>query len=372
MHKKTLFTAHPVNDRDKKNLLFLNLIKSRKSTSRTEISKLTKTSAVTVSNYMNTYLKKGLVLETGYEASSGGRRPELVELNKKSGYAAGIDITPGRISAILANFGMEKLAGASVPGDTKKDLKNSITRILKQLLENLKMDKNVVKKTGITATSGDIAENIQNYKDEIEKELEIPVLFGHPALCAAFGEKSANPETDEASKILFIYTTLGEGVFIADNEFYEANNKKNEYAYLMPWGRKFDIAEEARAIVGRGVGTKMVDIAQGNMKNITAETVVSAARESDEIAADLLRTAAINLSVRVAYLVNLFEPEIVIIGGGAEKARDLFFDPIASNVKKLSSHGVSGRTKVLPAVLGENARTKGAAYLAIREIFIET
>lgn len=368
---KTLFTAQPSGDRQKKNLLFLNLIKKRKSTSRTEISKLTDTNIVTVSNYINGYLKKGLILETGYDVSSGGRRPELVELNRKWGYAIGIDIAPSRIKGILVDFGMKELASESINGYEKK-LKIHIGEILKKLLKDLKANKTLVKKIGIAAASGDIAEDSGKIKDEIQKEPGIPVLFGSAALCAAFGESGLNPEASEASKILFIYTSLGEGVFIAQDEFYEANNKEKEYAYLKPWPRKLDIAEEAKKVVSQGVGTKIVDMAGGDAENITAETVLNAAQERDEVAADLLKTAGTNLSVRVAYLINLFEPEVVIIGGGVEKARDFFLNPFLSNVRKLMLQNAVGKVKVAPAILGEEARVKGSAFLAIREAFIET
>ncbi|MGB2705245.1 MAG: ROK family protein [Candidatus Omnitrophota bacterium] len=372
MRKKASFTAHPSSERRKKNLLFLNLIRNRKSTSRTEISKLTDTNIVTVSNYINGYLKKGLILETGYDVSSGGRRPELVELNKKWGYAIGIDIAPGRIKGILVDFGMEVLASETISGYEKEKLKASIGEVVRGLLEGSKTDKALVKKIGIAAASGDIAEDSGKIKDEIEKEPGIPVLSGSAALCAAFGERGLNPEASEASKILFIYTSLGEGIFITEDEFYEANNKERKYAYLKPWPRRLGIAEEAKKAVSQGVGTKIVDMAGGEAANITAETVVNAAQERDEIASDLLKTAGTNLSVRVAYLMNLFEPEVVIIGGGAEKAKDFFLNPLVANVKKLVLRSALGRAKVAPAILGEEARVKGSAFLAIREAFIET
>jgi len=371
MRKKVLFTAHPSTDRKKKNLLFLNLIRTRKSTSRTEISKLTNTNVVTVSNYINSYLKKGLALETGYEVSSGGRRPELVELNKKWGYTIGIDMAPGCVNAVLADPYMEKLASESMDHD-KKEPKNSIMKVVEKLLEGGKADRSLVKKIGITAYPDDTLEGAQKLGGEIEAELGIPVLSASAGLSAAFAEKNLNPEAIEASKVLFIYTSLGEGIFIAGDEFYEGKNGEKECAYLAPWGRKLDIAEKAREVVAGGVGTKIVDMAGGDVEKISAEMIVNAARERDEIAADILRTAATNLSVRAAYLINLLEPEVAIIGGGAEKAEDLFFKPLAANAKKLSSHGAPSKAKVIPAVLSKDARASGAAFLAIREAFIET
>jgi len=374
MQKKVLFTAHPSSDREKKNLLFLDLIKKRGKTSRTEISRLTNANTVTVSNYVNVYLKKGLVQETGYDVSSGGRRPELVELNKKWGYVIAIDIGPGRISAILADFGMKELTRECMNDQEEKELKDPATKIIKKLLENSKIDKSFVKKIGITANPDDVPGGMQKLKDEIEEEFEIPVLFGSPALCAAFGEKNLNPAATEAKNFLFIYTTLGEGVFFTDSEFFEAGKEGSgaeKYAYLAPWDRKLGIVEEAQRAVCRGLGTKMAEMALGDVKKITAEMVINAALGHDKVAEEILKTSATFLSVRTAYLVNLFEPEIVIIGGPAQRAEDLFLKPIARNIKKFSSHISTDRVKVLPAILGEEARAKGSASLAIREVFVE-
>ena len=128
MKKKTQFTADPSTDREKKNLLFLNLIKSRKSTSRTELSRLTEINVVTVSNYVNSYLKKGLVLEHGYDISSGGRRPELIELNKEWGYTVGIDLAPDCIKGVLLDLNIQALASDSVEGYGKKDFRDVTIR----------------------------------------------------------------------------------------------------------------------------------------------------------------------------------------------------------------------------------------------------
>ncbi len=74
--------------------------------------------------------------------------------------------------------------------------------------------------------------------------------------------------------------------------------------------------------------------------------------------------------MRIAYLVNLFNPEIVFIGGGLEKAGDLMLNPIRETVGKLAFAGPAGMVKILPSSLGEEAVSLGAASLAARELFI--
>ncbi|MBL7157500.1 MAG: ROK family protein [Candidatus Omnitrophica bacterium] len=372
MKKKTQFTANPSTDREKKNLLFLSLIKSRKSTSRTEVSKLTEINVVTVSNYVNNYLKKGLVLEHGYDISSGGRRPELIELNKEWGYTLGIDISASCIKGVVMDLGMQVPASDSTEGYGKKDLKLLINEIVKKLLSTSKIDKTRVKKIGISADSKDIKEEIIKIKSELEEEIGIPILTASGAVCAAFGEKAINPDARDSSSFLYIYKDTGESVFIKDDGFYEADEEKIEYAYLKPWGRKLSIISEVKSIIEKGVGTKIVDMAKGDAGNITLETVIKAAKEKDEIAGDVIKMAGTNLGVRAAYLINSFKPEAVIIGGGVEQSGDIFLKALKASVSRFILHDISDKVRLAPAVLGKDACSKGAAFLAIREAFIES
>jgi len=374
LKEKIPFTTPPLTDREKKNLLFLDLIKKRKSISRTELSKLTDINMVTVSNYINAYLKKGLVIEGGYEVSSGGRRPELIALNKEWGYVLGIDIGEKHIRGIVADLDMKVLAEESIRGYKKEKIESLLDKILKNLTEgSSKIDKTRIKKIGIgvSTNSSDVTEEIIKAKETIEKEIKIPALIRKGVLCAASGEKNLNPEAMEASSALYVYTDLGEVILIKDDGFYEAGDKDSEYAYMRPWDRRLSIVSEAKRIIDGGVGSKIVNISRGNAKNVTVETIIKAAREGDEIAIDLLRSSGMNLGVRIAYLINSFEPDAVIIGGGIEKAGKLFLEPLTSSINRFILQRILNKLKVTPAILGELACVKGGASLAIREVFME-
>lgn len=370
LKEKILFTTIPSNDHEKKNLLFLDLIRKHKSTSRTEISKLTNFNVATISNYINGYLKKGLIVESGYETSSGGRRPELVELNKEWGCVSGIDIGTNYINGILANLSMEILASESIHGYEKKNLKFSIDELLKKLINSSRLDKAQIKKVGI-CSSANVTEEIIKLRDAIEREITMPVLIGDGVLCAASGEKNLNPEAAEASSILYVYTDLGKVILIKDDEFCTWDKEGSEYVYLRPWNQKLSIVNEAKKIIEKGVGSKMVDIADGDIKSVTIDTVIKAARGHDEVAIDLLRVSGMNLGVRIAYLINLFEPNVIIIGGGVEKAGEFFLKPLTESVNRFILQRMLNKVKLTPAVLEEAVCVKGAASLAAREVFIE-
>ena len=128
---------------------------------------------------------------------------------------------------------------------------------------------------------------------------------------------------------------------------------------------------EAKKAIEKGEETVILDIAKGKAAAITKETVIDAAKKGDKLALLLLENAGKNLGVRIAYMINLLNPSLVIIGGGMEIAGDLIFDPVKNTVKKFAFEEPANTVKIVPTFLGEDAIVLGAAALAAREIFIQ-
>jgi hypothetical protein len=102
------FTCHALHDKDKRSLAILELIRNKGVISRTDVSRASGINIVSVSNYINSFIEKKLVLEKGHAESSGGRKPELVELNAKESCVIGVDMCADGISVILTDMGVMK------------------------------------------------------------------------------------------------------------------------------------------------------------------------------------------------------------------------------------------------------------------------
>ena len=96
--RRLLLDEHRLTEREQKNFQILELIRQRGPLTRMELSQGTGFNIVTVSNYVNYFIKQALVLERGYDISTGGRKPTLVDLNAKAGFAIGIDLGPMDVS----------------------------------------------------------------------------------------------------------------------------------------------------------------------------------------------------------------------------------------------------------------------------------
>lgn len=384
-----LFHHRSLSDKERKNLAILELVRKRGPISRTEISHVTDINIVSVSNYVKDYISKGILLETGCDVSTGGRRPELVELNAKNLYVVGLDIGTANIISVLTDFSANVVHKyrSNAPAGNVNESTSSCIESIRNLLKESGIDKEKIRAVGIGASAS--SEHFYPTIDAIKKEFGMDAFIGSDAACAAFGEKELNPKAG-AEDLLYMYSDVGCGIIIKGDVYFGAGGSAGEIQisrehiskeeemlyfrssqYLKSWGMDLGITRMAKHEIEKGIGTKIVACAKGNIKNINTEVVIEAARQDDEIAIDIVRNAGTNLGVRIAYLVNLFNPEVVVIGGGVEKAGELVLDPIRKTVRKLAFSEQASIVKIITSALGEDAVSLGAASLAIREIFLK-
>jgi glucokinase len=120
------------------------------------------------------------------------------------------------------------------------------------------------------------------------------------------------------------------------------------------------IARQAQEALRRGNESALSDM---NIEEITAYEVVEAAKKGDTLAKNILTSAGRFLGIALAYYVDLNNPELIIIGGGVSAAGDLLIEPIRQTIKELSLPANFRTVKVVPAGLGADSGSIGAASL---------
>lgn len=400
--KGALFKDQILSDRERKNLDILEVVRRYGPVTRTEISRITKYNIVTVSNYVNNYIKKDLVVEKGLDISSGGRKPTLVELNSRNCFVIGIDIGPENIVAILTDLSLNMITKIkkSRPKESMEEVVNKSIELIYEVIEKAQIEAKKIKGLGIGVSGiidakagtvrdtdpvrGRTAASYISVKNLIEREFGIPTFVGNDATVAAFGEKRIGLDA-EIENVLYMYSDVGLGIIIKGEIYAGAGGSAGEVqlnlgrqedeltkelGFFRPGGLTLGIVEAAKSAIKEGKSSKIKELAKGNLDSITAELIIEAARQSDQFAIDLLEKAGLSLGMRIAYLINLFNPEIVIIGGGMEQAGDLILEPIKRMVRRLAFEEPASMVRIIPSRLGENSVSLGAASLVIREIFI--
>ncbi|MDD5747231.1 MAG: ROK family protein [Candidatus Omnitrophica bacterium] len=400
--KGALFKDQILSDRERKNLDILEVVRRYGPVTRTEISRITKYNIVTVSNYVNNYIKKDLVVEKGLDISSGGRKPTLVELNSRNCFVIGIDIGPEHIIAALTDLSLNMVTKVKKarPLESMEEVVSKSIELIYEVIEKSQIEAKKIKGLGIGISGiidskagtvrdtdpqrGKTAASYISIKNLIEREFGIPTFVGNDATVAAFGEKRIGLDA-EIENVLYMFSDVGCGIIIK-GEIYagaggsagevqlnvgrEGDELTKELGMFRPGSINLGIVESAKTALKEGKETKVRELAEGKVENVTADLIIEAARQNDPFAIELLEKAGLNLGVRLAYLINLFNPEIVILGGGMERAGDLILEPIKRMVRRLAFEEPASMVRIIPSRLGENAVSLGAASLVIREIFI--
>jgi glucokinase len=127
------------------------------------------------------------------------------------------------------------------------------------------------------------------------------------------------------------------------------------------------VAKEAIRRVSHGEESSLTRIVEGKLENITAKEVALAAQEGDSLASEVISRAATFLGIGMVNLVNIFNPEMIIVGGGMAKMGDLLLNPARRIVKERAFPLAAQAVRIVPAQLGDNAGVLGAATFAFQQ-----
>ncbi len=224
----------------------------------------------------------------------------------------------------------------------------------------------------------------RNLKSELERVLGIPAFIENDANAAGLGEFVFGSGRGAKSLILVTLGTgiggaviingeLIRGVSFAAGELGHISVDPNgqrcgcgNYGCIELYASGPAIAQRAREYVLRGVNTKLSTMA--SPEELTAEHVARAAREGDFLAQSILAEAGKLLGVALAGIVNLLNPDRIVIGGGVAQAGDWILEPVRWEIKRRALPDATKVLQVVPAALGTNAGILGAAALVFRSL----
>ncbi len=384
MTTKNSFYSLVLTDKEHNNLLILDIVRKNGPISRTDISKMTGFNIVTTSNYINHYLEIGLAVETELDASTGGRKPILVSLNRKAGYAAGLSLGQGCLRGMVADLECrairEKEKG--LKGLSPDNAAESLAQFAEELFAETKIEKAKVRGLAL-ALPGVIdpqgrwfpARGIVGEKDtgpitlDLEKRLGIPVILENSVNAAVLAEKWLGLNS-EVQHVIYLSPEPGCGILI-DGEIYRgasgsAGQLENGAADPLAG---LDFPEAVRERIRGGEKSTLAMLIADPEHGITFEAVGRAAKEGDALAKAIVAKGGEHLGRKVQVLAELFDPEVIVVGGGLEKCGAIFLDGVKSYVKENLTQKTASPIKVIPSAFGEKASLWGAASIVAREVF---
>lgn len=376
----------------------LDLIRNQGPISRVEVAKQLRLSAATVTRIVQKLLDENLVVEVAQGSSITGRKPILLQLNYKASFIIGVDQGGTKIAGAVADLEGELLARqralSSEAGNSKASNLDRLLTVIEELLSASRAAigetqgrirgigigvAGVVRGDGTVVWAPALGWRDLPLEQIVRERFGIPTFVENDVNLAALGELWFG-----AGKGLrnLICVSIGTGIgaaLIVDGRLYRGRtNSAGEIGYVITdrsqLGRTFDgfgpleslaaasaVAERARALLADGRPSQMRSLVHGDLSLLTAEEVCQAARQSDQVAQQIVSDTADALAIGLSNAINLFDPDIVILNGGLLRSSDLFIDRI---------HGLlRGTVPDLPPIvvspLGEDAALKGAIAYAI-------
>ena len=211
-------------------------------------------------------------------------------------------------------------------------------------------------------------------RDHLEKALDIPVYLENDANAAALGEQWRGAGQGIRSMILLtLGTGVGGGIILDNKVWHGADGMAGEIGHmtLIPQGRPctcgntgcLEMYASARGIVQSYL--EALGKSADSLKQITSEQVYEAARTGNKIAVQVMNDMGRMLGIGIAGLINIFNMERVVIGGGVKDAWPLFIDATREEVMRRAFEIPARRAEILPSLLGDDAGMVGAAAVAL-------
>ncbi len=395
----TFFWAYPPsNVRNINKHAALDLIRfTPGGISRAELANRLDISRAAVTAIINDLLASEVVREVESRTSRGGRPPIILEINPGRGWVVGIDMGASHLSLIVTDLSARVVEEIEVPFDISAGPTECLTQadqLLKDILAKTGLSIKDILAVGIGVPGPILAEagmviappimpgwDRFPIRATLEKLWNVPVALNNDAELGALGEWAYGAGRGELDMAYIkVGTGIGAGLLVEGQIYRGATGSAGEIGHLtvdengplcncgnygcleaLAGGQA--IARQAREAVLSNKRTILSSM--GPAEQLTAKEVALAARKGDLVAQRIITSAGQHLGVAIAGLVNLFNPGLVVVGGGVAQIGDLFLQPIRDTVQKRSLPIAARNVKITTAVLGRRSSSMGAAVQAL-------
>jgi glucokinase len=236
---------------------------------------------------------------------------------------------------------------------------------------------------GLVLTSSNLpAWDRHPLRDRLARRLGVPVVLDNDAHCSAWGEYryGAGRGSRLLSYVTFS-TGLGMGVIIDGHLLSGATGTAGEIGHtvvdvngplctcgkrgcVMSYACGLAISRMACERVAGNAPTVLREMCGSEPEHISGEVVAEAARRGDDAARAILETAGYYLGVGLSTIVQVLNPDRIVLGGGLMNASDLLMEPCLRGLNENIHPVLRGSAQIVPSALGEDSGTVGAADLA--------
>ncbi|GAB4527154.1 MAG: ROK family transcriptional regulator [Anaerolineae bacterium] len=364
----------------------LELIREQGPISRSEIARRLRLSPATITRIVNNLLENHIVLEGGAVQSQHGRRPVLLEFNPYASLIIGVYVHQNMMGALSDLNGqiLERRVVPSIPGEEGVQRLIALIEELHQVSKDMELP---VRGVGVGAPSIVIFDQgtvvwapTLGWRDlplkaRLEQALHLPVFVENEVNLIALGESWQGVGRGVSNLVcISLGAGIGAGIILNGQLYRGSHHAAGEVGYIIPnescLGRVYDgygcleglagsmgIVHRAVVRLNQGEASVLTEQIAGDLSRLTVEMVLSAAREGDPLARTVLDETLDYLSIAVANLVCILDPDCIVISGDLAEFGDLFIEPIRSRL--------NGALPQMPDIVLSELKTDAAVLGAL-------
>ena len=365
--------------------------------SRVEIARRMALSRAAVTTIVNDLLASQIIREAERISARNGRPPIVLEINPTFGHVVGLDFGATHLSLFIADLSARILDENEIELNITRGPETCLAeadRLLHERLTKVNLSLQNILAIGVGVPGPIVTEagmvlspplmpgwDQYPIRDDLEKRWGCPVSLNNDAELGALGEWAAGAGRGEGNlAYIKVGTGIGAGLLLDGKIYRGVTGSAGEIGHLtidengpvctcgnhgcleaIAGGRA--IALQAQEAVRKGKRTQLAAIQP--LESIGAREVAAAARLGDLLAQQILAKAGTHIGIAIAGLVNLFNPGMIVIGGGVARAGDLLLEPMRQAVQRRSLASSTRVVRITTAMLGRRSSGMGAVIQAL-------
>ena len=365
-----------------------------------ELSKEFNISIPKINESITELIEEKLVKDYGKSTAGIGRKPNAYGLEANSAFFIGVQVGNDNLSITMINMKKEIVATKDeIPyllENNEKSLQ-SICIQIKEFIAKQNIKKEKILGIGINLSgrinyrTGYSYSYFNFYEDPLskyfEQELGINTVLENDTKALSYAEFNSGIIKNEKD-VLFINidTGIGLGILINNNIYYGKSGFSGEFGHipifeneiLCRCGKIGCLETEAsghalrRIVIDRlkNGGTSILNRKFENYDNIKLNDIIVAAQKDDNLSIESINYIGDKLGRGIAALINIFNPELIVVGGIIAKADDYLSLPLLNSINKYSLSIVNKDTRIIFSKNGSSAASYGACQL-LRDRFFE-
>ncbi|MBO7199227.1 MAG: ROK family transcriptional regulator [Alistipes sp.] len=380
----------------KNNIIKRNIIAYMAINGESTLSELTRElhiSVPTMTKLVQELVDDLIVIDLGKVETPGGRRPNVFGLANSAIYFAGINVARDHMAYVITDLQNNIILEHTDNSFELVDRPQCLERIC-QNIENFiatsGVDREKILGVGVSIVGRVNPETGRSYKyftsseesltDIISARIGIRVMLENDTRARCYAEYTTGKAKNE-SNVLYLHMGRGVaiGIVIDGKLYYGKNGFAGEFGHIpffdneiiCACGKKGCLETEVSGIalenkivdlIERGVNTHLREMYDRG-ESIHINDIIAAARNDDNLAIELIEEAGEKVGKAVAFLINTFNPETVIVGGNLAMAGEYLMLPLKSSTNKYSLNLVYKDTKFRVSKMSDSANAWGVAML---------